>query len=107
VYFAEEFTALQAAHGNFTYIPVLSEHDPTAGEWDGEIGFVNEAAERRFDGSFKGMSAYLCGPPPMIEACIRSLMKGRLFERDIFTEKFVTAADGESSLARSPLFRRL
>jgi phenol/toluene 2-monooxygenase (NADH) P5/A5 len=107
VYFAEEFTALQAAHENFTYIPVLSEHDPTASEWDGETGFVNEAAERRFDGSFKGMSAYLCGPPPMIEACIRSLMKGRLFERDIFTEKFVTAADGESSLARSPLFRRL
>jgi phenol/toluene 2-monooxygenase (NADH) P5/A5 len=107
VYFAEEFTALEAAHDNFTYVPVLSEHDPTAGEWDGETGFVNEAAERRFDGSFKGMSAYLCGPPPMIEACIRSLMKGRLFERDIFTEKFVTAADGESSLARSPLFRRL
>jgi phenol hydroxylase P5 protein len=107
VYFAEEFTALEAAHENFTYVPVLSEHDPTAGEWDGETGFVNEAAERRFDGSFKGMSAYLCGPPPMIEACIRSLMKGRLFERDIFTEKFVTAADGESSLARSPLFRRL
>ncbi|HYN31108.1 MAG TPA: 2Fe-2S iron-sulfur cluster binding domain-containing protein [Ilumatobacteraceae bacterium] len=107
VYFAEEFRALEADHANFTYVPVLSEHDATAGEWDGETGYVNEAAERRFDGSFKGISAYLCGPPPMIEACIRSLMKGRLFERDIFTEKFVTAADGEASLARSPLFRRL
>jgi ferredoxin-NADP reductase len=47
------------------------------------------------------MSAYLCGPPPMIEACIRTLMKGRLFERDIFTERFVTAADGESGLSRA------
>jgi phenol hydroxylase P5 protein len=107
VYFADEFRALEAAHPNFTYVPVLSDHDPAAGDWNGEIGYVHEAAERHFDGTFKGMSAYLCGPPPMIEACIRSLMKGRLFERDIFTEKFVTAADGEASLARSPLFRRL
>ncbi len=107
VYFADEFQALEASHPNFTYLPVLSEHDSAAGEWSGEVGYVHEAAERRFDGSFKGMSAYLCGPPVMIEACIRSLMKGRLFERDIFTEKFVTAADGEASLARSPLFKRL
>lgn len=107
VYFADEFRALETTYENFTYVPVLSEHDAALGDWTGEIGYVHEAAERRFDGSFKGMSAYLCGPPPMIEACIRSLMKGRLFERDIFTEKFVTAADGESSLARSPLFKRL
>jgi phenol/toluene 2-monooxygenase (NADH) P5/A5 len=106
VYFSEAFRSLEAEHPNFTYIPVLSEHDGT-GDWTGETGYVHEAAERRFDGSFKGMSAYLCGPPPMIEACIRTLMKGRLFERDIFTERFVTAADGEAGLARSPLFKRL
>ena len=43
----------------------------------------------------------------MIEACIRALMKGRLFERDIFTERFVTARDGEAALAKSPLFKRI
>jgi len=105
VYFDELFRSLEATYENFTYIPTLS--DPDGSEWDGETGFVHEVADRRFDGSFKGMSAYLCGPPPMIEACIRSLMKGRLFERDIFTERFVTAADGEQSLAKSPLFKRL
>lgn len=105
VYFDDLFRSLEADHSNFTYIPALSE---SAGDgWTGETGYVNDVAERRFDGSFKGMSAYLCGPPPMIEACVRSLMKGRLFERDIFTERFVTAADGEASLARSPLFKRL
>ena len=56
---------------------------------------------------FAGLRAYLCGPPPMIEACIRVLMKGRLFERDIFTETFVTAGDGKAALARSPLFKRI
>lgn len=103
VYLEDLFRSLEVDHQNFTYIPALSEADDTP--WDGETGFVNEVAERHFDGSFKGLSAYLCGPPVMIEACIRSLMKGRLFERDIFTERFVTEADGES--AKSPLFRRL
>lgn len=43
----------------------------------------------------------------MIEACLRTLMHGRLFERDIFTEKFLTAADGASAAARSPLFKSI
>jgi phenol hydroxylase P5 protein len=103
VYFDDEFRALEETHPNFRYVPALSEPDDFP--WDGEVGFVNEVAERLVDGRFAGMSAYLCGPPPMIEACIRSLMKGRLFEKDIFTERFVTAADGES--AKSPLFKRL
>ncbi len=68
---------------------------------------MNEAMERHFDGRFSGHQAYLCGPPPMVEACIRSLMKGRLFERDIFTEKFVTAADAEAAVAKSPVFKRI
>lgn len=42
----------------------------------------------------------------MIEAGIGALMKGRLFERDIFVEKFVTAADAEKSV-RSPFFKKL
>ncbi len=107
LYFDELFRELEAAHDNFRYVPALSEAGDDDADWDGETGFVNDVAERLFDGSFKGLSAYLCGPPPMIEACIRSLMKGRLFERDIFTEKFVTAADGDAGLARSPLFKAI
>ena len=42
----------------------------------------------------------------MIEACIGTLMRGRLFERDIFTGRFVTAA-GAGSVARALLFKRL
>jgi len=105
-HFADLFRDLQAKHQNFRYVPVLSMAGDGDAEWAGETGFVHEAAERLFDGRFAGMSAYLCGPPPMIEACIRTLMKGRLFERDIHTEKFVTAADGQTA-TRSPLFKRL
>jgi phenol hydroxylase P5 protein len=34
-------------------------------------------------------------------------MQGRLFERDIYTEKFFTAADAANAGPRSPLFKKL
>jgi phenol hydroxylase P5 protein len=62
-------------------------------------------AKAHFKGDFSGHKAYLCGPPVMIEACIAALMQGRLYERDIYTEKFLSAADAEQ--VRSPLFKRV
>ncbi len=106
LYYDEEFRLLAEQHENFHYVPALSEPTPECA-WAGYSGFVHEAALDHFGQDFRGHRAYLCGPPPMIEACIRSLMQGRLFERDIFTEKFLTSADGENALARSPLFRSL
>ncbi len=106
LYFSEEFEELARRHANFHYVPVLSEPS-THDEWAGETGFVHEAMVRHFDGKFSGNSAYLCGPPPMIEASIRSLMKGRLFEKDIYTERFVTAADGEAAVSPSTVFKRI
>lgn len=100
------FEDLAARHPNLRYIPVLSEPQP-GDDWDGETGFVHEALQRTFGGNFSGHKAYLCGPPPMIEACIRTLMQGRLFERDIYTEKFLSAADADAGKVRSPVFRRL
>ncbi len=41
----------------------------------------------------------------MIDACINALMQGRLFERDIYTEKFISAADAQQ--VRSPLFKKI
>lgn len=106
LYFPDLFRRLEEEHENFSYVAALSEK-AEGDDWDRPCGFIHEAVERHFDGGFKGHQAYLCGPPAMIEACIRSLMKGRLFEKDIFTEKFVTRADGEAALARSPLFKRI
>lgn len=99
------FRDLAVRHRHFTYIPVLSA--PEAGEdWAGETGFVHEAAARHFNGKFTDMKAYLCGPPPMIEACIQMLMQGRLFERDIYTERFLSQADAAGK-PRSPVFKRI
>ncbi|MEY4752801.1 MAG: hypothetical protein RJA44_476, partial [Pseudomonadota bacterium] len=100
------FEQLAAAHGHFSYVPVLSD-EPADSGWSGARGFVHDAARAHFDNDFRGRKAYLCGPPVMIEACISTLMQGRLFERDIYTEKFLSAADASQQLTRSPLFKRL
>ncbi|HRH75269.1 MAG TPA: phenol 2-monooxygenase domain-containing protein [Zoogloea sp.] len=104
LYYHDDFVALAERHPNFRYVPALS-HEPEASGWTGFRGFVHEAAKVAFDNDFRGHKAYLCGPPLMIEACISTLMQGRLFERDIYTEKFISAADAQQ--VRSPLFKAL
>ena len=104
LYYHEEFLELASAHSQFTYLPVLSDEPPDSG-WSGARGFVHEAAKAHFNNDFRGHKAYLCGPPLMIDACITTLMQGRLFERDIYTEKFISAADAQQ--VRSPLFRKI
>jgi phenol/toluene 2-monooxygenase (NADH) P5/A5 len=104
LYHDDEFRALAARHAHFTYVPALSS-EPDGSGWTGERGFVHDAAKAHFPEGFAGHKAYLCGPPPMVEACIGTLMQGRLFERDIYTEKFISAADANAQ--RSPLFKRV
>lgn len=104
LYYHDEFLALAEQHANFTYVPALS-HEPEGSDWQGLRGFVHEAAREHFANDFRGHKAYLCGPPLMIDSCISTLMQGRLFERDIYQEKFLSAADAQQ--VRSPLFRKI
>jgi phenol hydroxylase P5 protein len=104
LYYDAEFRALDAKHSNFTYVPALSSDDEGSA-WDGARGFVHDVAKAHFANNFASNKAYLCGPPVMIEACIATLMQGRLYERDIYTEKFLSAADINQQ--RSPLFKRV
>jgi phenol hydroxylase P5 protein len=104
LYHHGEFLQLAAEHPNFTYVAALS-GEPEGSDWSGARGFVHEAAKAHFNNDFRGRKAYLCGPPLMIDACITTLIQGRLFERDIYTEKFISAADAQQ--VRSPLFKRI
>lgn len=105
LYYHAEFCGLAAKHANFNYVPTLS-HEPEGSDWNGARGFVHETAKAHFHNDFRGHKAYLCGPPAMIEACISTLMQGRLFERDIYMEKFFSAADASQQL-KSPLFKNI
>ena len=59
-------------------------------QWDGPTGMVTDAVVEDFR-SCKGMSAYLCGPPAMIEAGVRALKRRRMAPRLIFREEFTVA----------------
>lgn len=104
LYYHDEFESLTREYPHFRYVPALS-HEPEGSDWQGFRGFVHEAAKAHFDNDFRGHKAYLCGPPLMIDACISTLMQGRLFENDIYHEKFISAADAQQ--AKSPLFRKI
>jgi len=105
LYYYDLFRELAGQHDNFHYLAALSEPAETD-DWDGPCCFVHELAEQYFDKRFEGYKAYLCGPPPMVDSCITSLMRGRLFEEHIFMENFFTAADSEKPARRSALFKK-
>ena len=105
LYYYDLFRGLAGQHDNFHYLTALSEPAETD-DWDGPRCFVHELAEQHFDRRFEGHKAYLCGPPPMVDSSITSLMRGRLFEEHIFMENFFTAADSEKPARRSALFKK-
>ncbi len=105
LYYHELFQELTLAHPNFAYQAALSDAEDDT-DWAGFRGFVHELAEQVFEGRFSGHKAYLCGPPPMIDAAITTLMQGRLFEEHIYMENFFTAADASAPPRRSALFKK-
>lgn len=104
LYYRELFEELATEHDNFTYLPVVNE-EPEDSDWQGLRGFVHEAAQEHFDGKFSGHKAYMCGPPPMVDACITTLMQGRLFERDMYMENFYDQSS--QAAGKSPLFKNI
>ncbi|OIO55602.1 MAG: CDP-6-deoxy-delta-3,4-glucoseen reductase [Alphaproteobacteria bacterium CG_4_10_14_0_2_um_filter_63_37] len=59
---------MATVHSNFEFVPVLS-HEPEDSGWGGRRGFVTDAVlEDQPD--LTPFEAYLCGPPPMIEAAV-------------------------------------
>jgi alkene monooxygenase reductase len=88
LFLLDELNVLAAAHDWFTFVPALSEPGADGSDWDGESGLITEVLARHFP-STRGMEAYLCGPPPMIDAAIDVLGSTGCKERHIFFDRFV------------------
>ena len=61
-------------------------------EWDGETGLVTDVVDR-MEEDLTEVDAYLCGPPPMVEATIALLERKGVPEAHIYYDKFTTTAD--------------
>jgi propane monooxygenase reductase subunit len=90
--FEKELEELAARLPGFRYVPALS-HSVGEG-WTGETGFVTDVIRRR-EPDLTGRDAYLCGPPPMVEAALPLLQELGVRPTDIFYDKFTTTGDPE------------
>ncbi|XVV16283.1 FAD-binding oxidoreductase [Actinoplanes sp. CA-131856] len=86
--FVAEIEALQEKLPGFQFVPALSE--PAEGEsWEGEVGFITDVL-KRYEVDLSGAHAYLCGPPPMVEAAMPLLASLGTPEKHIYYDKFTT-----------------
>ena len=74
-------------------MPALSE--PEEGDdWDGEVGLITDVV-RRLSSDLSGADAYVCGPPPMVEAALELLPSLGVADKRIFYDKFTTTGNAE------------
>jgi propane monooxygenase reductase subunit len=89
--FEAELRELEQKLPGFRYVPALSEPTDECA-WDGESGMVTEVI-KRLESQLKGQDAYVCGPPPMVEAAMPLLAKLGVDETRIYFDKFTTTGE--------------
>jgi propane monooxygenase reductase subunit len=89
--FEDELRGLEELLPNFRYVPALSESAPDD-SWDGEVGLITDVV-RRHEDELSGVHAYVCGPPPMVEAAMPMLASLGVDEKRIYYDKFTTTGD--------------
>jgi propane monooxygenase reductase subunit len=85
--FEDELRALENTLPNFRYLPALSEE-----EWDFENGLITDVLARR-EGNLSRAHAYVCGPPPMVEAAVPLLTRLGVPEKHVYWDKFTTTGE--------------
>lgn len=102
LYDVELFTDLAARFPDrFTYRPCLSE-ESAEGFASGMVTDVMAADHE----TLRGLVAYVCGPPAMVDAAMKTLMSRQLFPRDMFREEFLDESNRATGTIRSPLIKR-
>lgn len=90
LFYLHELELLSERLPGFRLVTALSDPSPDT-TWNGEVGRITEVVDR-LEGDLSGFEAYLCGPPPMIDASIPMLGTHGLPEARIFYDKFTTTA---------------
>lgn len=94
LYDLDELAALGAGlAGGFTFVPILS-HEAEGSSWSGERGLVTSVVGRHV---VAGTRAYLCGPPPMIDAAIAELGRAGVDGSRIAFDKFTDRSHQKSA----------
>jgi propane monooxygenase reductase subunit len=86
----EEIERIAGELPDMTFVPALSEAADDD-EWDGESGLITDVVDRLED-DLADVDAYLCGPPPMVDAAIELLERRGVPESHIYFDRFTTSA---------------
>ncbi len=87
VLYLDDYRQLAAKHPAFKLVYALSDPLGADADWHGETGFIHLAVNKHLEAG-SGCQAFLCGPPPMIDAVMEVLKGKGLAEEDIFYDKF-------------------
>jgi NAD(P)H-flavin reductase/ferredoxin len=94
LYHLDRMNALCDLRPQAEFVPVIEDAD---GAWEGETGRVTDAIARRVR-SLRGYDAYLCGPPPMVEAARELVIKLGVREANVYFDAFVPTGVAEPSV---------
>jgi propane monooxygenase reductase subunit len=86
----EELERLGRELPDMRFVPALSEAGADSG-WEGESGLITDVVDR-LEADLTEVDAYLCGPPPMVDAAIALLERRGCPESHIYFDKFTTTA---------------
>jgi propane monooxygenase reductase subunit len=86
----EELAELERRLPNFRFVPALSHCDEDS-DWDGARGLITDVVAE-LEKELGEVDAYLCGPPPMVDAAIAMLDQSGVPESRVYYDKFTTTA---------------
>lgn len=94
LYHVDRLKALCDLSAQAEFVPVVEK----AGQaWSGETGRVTDAIARRM-GNLRGYDAYLCGPPPMVDAVRELVVQLGVREANVYFDAFVPTGVVQPSL---------
>jgi NAD(P)H-flavin reductase/ferredoxin len=79
--------------GEFNFIPALSEADDED-SWEGARGLVTDQIEAHLE---EGSHAYVCGPPPMVDAARTAITALGVSAANVHFDRFTTQADAATT----------
>jgi propane monooxygenase reductase subunit len=91
----DELESLCSSLPGFRFVPALSESDRSTA-WEGETGLITDVVHRS-EPQLAEVDAYLCGPPPMVDAAIALLEQSGVPEAHIYYDKFTPTANTEET----------
>jgi propane monooxygenase reductase subunit len=93
LFYLDEMAGLSARLPNFRSTVALSELAP-GDEYGGETGFITDVVDR-LETDLGEHEAYVCGPPPMVDAATALLERRGLSADRIYVDKFTVTAGAD------------